>query len=198
LLALRERHRFAVLAPRNILDVLAGNAIFGVLDPELAVRVELQPRQAVPCAGGLQVTLVPLPGKVPLYLERPGAREADPGPSYAAVVEANGRRAIIAPACAELADAVCADLRSADLLLFDGTLFRDEEMILAGAGTKTGRRVGHVAVSETLGRLGDAPGRRIFFHINNINPILLADSPERRAVEAAGFEVAHDGMEIRL
>ena len=40
--------------------------------------------------------------------------------------------------------------------------------------------------------------RRILIHINNTNPILIEDSRERRAVEAAGFEVAEDGMRIEL
>ncbi len=61
--------------------------------------------------------------------------------------------------------------------------------------------MGHVPVSGpggTLQRLGDVPGRRVLLHINNSNPILLRDSPERRQVEAAGFEVAYDGMEVVL
>jgi pyrroloquinoline quinone biosynthesis protein B len=74
-------------------------------------------------------------------------------------------------------------------------------MIEAGLGVKTGRRMGHVPISGergTLARLGGLPGRRILLHINNTNPILLSDSPERRKVEAAGFDVAFDGMEVRL
>jgi pyrroloquinoline quinone biosynthesis protein B len=89
----------------------------------------------------------------------------------------------------------------ADILFFDGTLFTDDEMVVAGLGAKTGRRMGHVPISGpdgTLARLADLPARRIFLHINNTNPILLRDSPERREVEAAGFEVAYDGMEIAL
>jgi pyrroloquinoline quinone biosynthesis protein B len=86
-------------------------------------------------------------------------------------------------------------------VFFDGTLFTDDEMIRAGLGPKTGRRMGHVAISGpdgALARLGDLASRRVFLHINNTNPILLEGSPERRAVEQAGFEVAYDGMEIRL
>jgi pyrroloquinoline quinone biosynthesis protein B len=61
--------------------------------------------------------------------------------------------------------------------------------------------MGHVPVDGpggTLALLGDLPARRVLLHINNTNPILLSDSPERRQVEAAGFEVAYDGMEIQL
>jgi pyrroloquinoline quinone biosynthesis protein B len=92
-------------------------------------------------------------------------------------------------------------LRGADLIFFDGTLFTDDEMIVAGLGEKTGRRMGHAPVSGpggTLQELADLPARRVLLHINNSNPILLADSPERRQVEAAGFEIAYDGMEVQL
>jgi pyrroloquinoline quinone biosynthesis protein B len=142
-----------------------------------------------------------MPGKVPLYLEDRQVRGPEPGPTYAARLEANGRSVIIAPACADITDAVRQHLRGADLVFFDGTLFTDDEMIVAGLGAKTGRHMGHVPVSGpggTLEGLADLPGRRILLHINNSNPIHLLDSPERRQVEAAGFEVAYDGMEVQL
>jgi pyrroloquinoline quinone biosynthesis protein B len=41
-------------------------------------------------------------------------------------------------------------------------------------------------------------GRKVFLHINNSNPTLLIDTPERRTAEAAGWEIAFDGMEICL
>ena len=92
-------------------------------------------------------------------------------------------------------------LARADVVLFDGTLFADDEMISTGTGEKSGRRMGHMPIdgeSGTLAALADLPGRRILTHINNTNPILIEGSPERRKVEAAGFEVAEDGMEIVL
>jgi pyrroloquinoline quinone biosynthesis protein B len=84
-------------------------------------------------------------------------------------------------------------------VVFDATLFDDDEMIRGGTGNKTGRRMGHMPLSGpegTLRRLGGLTARRILTHINNTNPILIDDSPERREVEAAGFEIAADGMEI--
>jgi pyrroloquinoline quinone biosynthesis protein B len=94
-----------------------------------------------------------------------------------------------------------ARLSRADVVLFDGTLFTDDEMIAAGVGEKTGRRMGHMPIDGADGSLAALAGlgnRRIYIHINNTNPILIDGSPQRRAVEAAGFEVAADGMEIRL
>jgi pyrroloquinoline quinone biosynthesis protein B len=201
LLVLRERQRLAVYAPRPLLDELADNPIFDVLDQAVVQRVEVTPTEPVSCGAGLSLTLLPMPGKVPLYREDKDAREPQSGMTYAALLEANGRSVIVAPACSDITEPVRRQLSQVDLLFFDGTLFSDDEMIVAGLGEKTGRRMGHVPVSGpegTLVRLANLPVRRILLHINNTNPILLSDSPERRQVEAAGFEVAYDGMEIEL
>jgi pyrroloquinoline quinone biosynthesis protein B len=201
LLVLRERQPFTVYAPGPLLGLLQENRIFDVLDPSLVQRTALEPLQPVACGGGLKLTLLPMPGKVPLYLEDRGASEPEPGPNYAALLEANGRSVIVAPACAEITPSVVRHLSGADVVFFDGTLFTDDEMIVAGLGPKTGRRMGHVPISGpggTLEGLADLPCRRILAHINNSNPILLRDSPERRTVEAAGFEIAFDGMEVQL
>ena len=74
-------------------------------------------------------------------------------------------------------------------------------MIASGTGEKTGRRMGHMPIDGADGSLAALNGlgkRRIYIHINNTNPILIDGSPERRAVEAAGWEVAADGLEISL
>jgi len=201
LLVLRERQPFTLYAPAPLLEVLAENDIFNVLDPAMVQRVAVAPLQPVSCGGNLTLTLLPMPGKVPLYREQPGATEPQAGPTYAAKVQVDGRSIIVATACAEVTDAVLGQLRAADVVFFDGTLFTDDEMIVAGLGGKTGTRMGHVPISGpkgALARLAGLPARRIFLHINNTNPILLSDSPQRRQVEAAGFEVAYDGMEVRL
>jgi pyrroloquinoline quinone biosynthesis protein B len=115
---------------------------------------------------------------------------------------ATGAEFLYLPACAAVTPELKARLSGAQLLFFDGTLWRDDEMIDAGLSGKTGQRMGHVSLSGETGSLAafedSGIARRIFIHINNSNPILLEDSPERAAVEAAGWEVAFDGMEIRL
>lgn len=201
LLVLRERQAFSIFASRPLLRVLRENPVFNVLDPGLVRQVEVAPLEPVACGGGLSLTLVPMPGKIPLYLEDRSAVQPEAGPTYAALLEARGRRIVVAPACADITDEVHARLRQADVLFFDGTLFTDDEMIIAGLGQKTGRRMGHVPLSGpdgTLARLGGLPGRHILLHINNTNPVLLRGSPERRQAEEAGFEIAHDGMEVLL
>jgi pyrroloquinoline quinone biosynthesis protein B len=93
-------------------------------------------------------------------------------------------------------------LAETDVLLFDGTLFRDDEMIRIGVGAKTGRRMGHMPITgpgSSLELLTALPvQQKIYVHINNTNPILIEGAAEREAVERAGFDVAADGMEIGL
>ncbi len=200
LLSLRERQPFRLYAPQPILDIIARNRVFDVMSTDVT-RVAVQPGQAVAVGHGLSVTLLPMPGKTPLYHEAADATRPEAADTYAALVEAHGRRAVLAPACAEIDAAVRQRLAGADLVFFDGTLFHDDEMIDAGVGAKTARRMGHVPIAGpggSLAGLADLPGRRVYLHINNTNPILLDGSPERALVEAAGFAVAHDGMEIRL
>ncbi len=197
LLVLREQQRLRLWAPAPILRIIAENRLFAALDPALVDKIEIAPGERVDTGLGLTLTLLEMPGKVPLYEEDRGSASAQPASTYAARLEGAGRTAVIAPACARVTDDVLERLRGADLLLFDGTLFTDDEMVRAGLGQKTGQRMGHIAVSGpdgSLARLSGLPARRVYFHINNTNPMLLAGSAERAQVEAAGFEVAYDGM----
>jgi pyrroloquinoline quinone biosynthesis protein B len=106
------------------------------------------------------------------------------------------------PGCARLDDALRARLKGASLVFFDGTLYTNDEMIAQGLLNKTGERIGHMNMSGHDGSLEQfAPldiGRKIYIHINNSNPALRENSRERAAVEAAGWEVSYDGMEIRV
>ena len=202
LLVLREGHRFRVFAPAPILAVLAGNGVFASLDPALVERVEIAVGVPVDTGLGLSLRLLAMPGKVPLYQEEDRAADAaEAAVTYAARIEARGRVCVVAPACARITGDVLAALADADTVFFDGTLFADDEMIRAGLSGKTGQRMGHVSVSGaegTLARLAGLRARRVFFHVNNSNPMLIDGGPERAIVEAAGWEVAFDGMRIVL
>jgi pyrroloquinoline quinone biosynthesis protein B len=200
LLVLREQHRFRLFAPAAILRVLAENGVFASLDPAIVERVEIMPGVETDTGLGLALTLLAMPGKVPLYQEAERAGEdAAPAATYAARLRGGGRVCVVAPGCAQINDAVLGQLADADLLFFDGTLYADDEMIVAGLGWKTGRRMGHVSVSGpdgALARLAGLKARKVFFHINNSNPMLLDDSAARAAVTKAGFEVGYDGMMV--
>jgi len=201
LLVLREQQPFTIYAPPSTLQILEDNKLFASLDPAFVKRVAITAGTPIKTGSGITLTLLEMPGKIPLYHEDRAAALAQAAITYAARIEGAGRTAIVAPACAEITDAVLQKFGGADILFFDGTLFTDDEMIRGGLSQKTGKRMGHVSVAGpegALARLATHPGRRIFIHINNSNPMLLDDSPERAMVTEAGFEVAYDGMRIDL
>jgi pyrroloquinoline quinone biosynthesis protein B len=153
---------------------------------------------------GLTIRPFAVPGKVALYLEGDsvdiGAETEDT--IGLEIEDDQGNRFFFIPGCAEVTPSLAARLRGAPLLFFDGTLWTDDEMFKGGTGKKTGGRMGHMSVSGKEGSMEALKllniERKIYLHINNTNPILLDDSPERAVVEAAGFEVACDGMRIEL
>jgi pyrroloquinoline quinone biosynthesis protein B len=210
LLTLRERQVFSVHATARIHDVLDANPIFEVLARDVVQRQRVAIGEPFSLAlpngkpSGLSLELFAVPGKVPLYLEQsavaPSIVESED--TVAAVVSDGHRRMFYIPGCAGMTGRLAARLQGADVVLFDGTLWSDDEMLRAGIGSKTGQRMGHMSLSGTHGTIAAFEEievrRKILLHINNSNPILLDDSPERTAVEAAGWEVAYDGMEIRL
>jgi pyrroloquinoline quinone biosynthesis protein B len=202
LLTLRERGPFALYGTDATLATLAANSIFGVLAPDIVSRRAVRAGERFALPGGLAAELFLVPSKPPLYLEGDDpALAAETEATVGIEIACAGKRLVFIPGAAKLTPTMVERLRVADVVLFDGTLFTDDEMIAAKAGTKTGRRMGHMPVSGADGTLAALAGlarRRILIHINNTNPILIEDSPQRRAVEAAGFEVAEDGMRIEL
>lgn len=213
LLNLRESQPYTVYATGRIQQVLADNPIFGVLNPDYVARREIAldtpfvPTLPDGREGNITVEMFAVPGKVALWLEE-GDIEARLGAETEDTVgleftdRESGRRLLYVPGCAAVSESLRRRLADCDLLLFDGTLWQDHEMVDGKLGIKTGQRMGHMSMAGAHGSmaaLSDIPiARRVYTHINNSNPVLLPDSEERRAVEAAGWTVAHDGMEIRL
>lgn len=200
LLSLREGTGFDLWASAETHGVLAASPVFGVLS-EVVARRQMALDQGFSPLPGLTVTPFAVPGKVALFLEEAmGAGHRMGGQTVGLEITGGGRRVLYIPGCAALPDWLLDRVEGADVLLFDGTVFADDEMIREGVGTKTGARMGHVAIGGAGGTLerfaGRRIGRKILIHINNTNPILRPDSPERAAVEAAGWEVAQDGMEV--
>ena len=202
LLTLRERGPFGLYATPATHATLAANSIFNVLAGDLVLRHAIAPDKTFALPGGVEAELFVVPGKAPLYLEGDNpALEAETEANVGIEVRSRGARLVFIPGAAKLTPAIAARLRDADAVLFDGTLFTDDEMIRTGTGVKTGRRMGHMPIdgdSGSLAALAGLNGRRIYIHINNTNPLHVAGSPERRKVEGAGWEVAADGMEIVL
>lgn len=204
LLTLRERQPFTLLATDRIHGILDANPIFEVLARNIVSRQVVPLGLPVALGTGLTVELFAVPGKVPLYLEDGSDAPAiEVSETTVAAAISDGQHSLFfIPGCAAMTPALAERLRGADLVFFDGTLWRDDEMVLAGLGPKTGRRMGHMSVSGpdgTMAAFRDLDVRRkIFIHMNNSNPILLGDSPERAEAEVAGWEIAYDGMEITL
>ena len=211
LINLREGWSFGLYAHERLHATLDANPLFGVLNPDQVIRRPLPLDRRTPIADGegrnIGVTVEPfaVPGKVPLYREAPQvdvdyAGEIGDTVAGKLIAPNSDARVYYVPNCAWLDDATANRLRGADLVFFDGTLYRDDEMIEAGLGRKTGRRMGHMSVGGDDGSLAAFRqldvARKVFVHINNSNPILCADTPERAAVEAAGWTVAHDGLEV--
>jgi len=211
LLHLRERHRFNIYAPSRVLAIIAANPIFDVLAPDFVRRIELPLDERMELAGasgasGLAVIPFAVPGKLPLYLETagqdPGLSEEGDAVGLEIIETATGKSFFFVPGCAAITEQLRARLAGSALVFFDGTLWSDDEMIRLAVGSKTGKRMGHMSMSGEDGTIAAfhdlGVGRQIFIHINNSNPVLLDDSPERHIANAAGWEIAYDGMEVTL
>jgi pyrroloquinoline quinone biosynthesis protein B len=203
LLSLREGEPFTIHATGEVLAILDDNRVFDVLDRRRVPRQLMVFGPPVKIGGGVAAELFAVPGKVPLYLESEALdTRLKSGHTAGVRISSGGADLFYIPGCADIDGELAGRLRGAAVVLFDGTVWTDDEMIKSGTGSKTGRRMGHMPVSGRDGSLsaleGLGIGRLIYSHINNTNPMLIAGSPERLQVESAGAEVAHDGMEIVL
>lgn len=209
LLLLREGREIALSSTRFVREALIGNGLLSTLGCYLEVRwtevvpgVTFELRDSRGMAMGLEVEAFEVAGDPPLYYRgdgRPisattvGARVRTPG----------ARAALVYVPGAGGADAgVLGRIGAADVLLWDGTFWADDELVQLGISDRTATAMGHLPISGPGGSLerfrGLSAARKVYVHINNTNPILREDSTERGAVEAAGWEVAVDGMEIKI
>lgn len=200
LLTLREQQRFTLFATREIHAVLAANPVFDALNPDFVTRTTIALDTPFELVLGVTATLYAVPGKVPLYLEGDTVETTLEGEQTVGVALWTERStAHYIPGCAALRDDLRARLDGADAVLFDGTLWRDDEMIAAGLSQKTGARMGHMSMSGPEGSIAAFAevrvGRKIFVHMNNTNPVWNPASPERAEAEAAGWHIAEDGWE---
>ena len=200
LLSLREKTGFALYGTPDILAVLKANRVFDVLDRRLVSRHAISLDKAFSPVPGLSITPFAVPGKVALFLEGETVALEEVGEQTVGLLISDGdRMAAYVPGCAALPDWLVDRLSDVDLLLFDGTVWENDDMARTGTGEKTGARMGHVPMqgpAGSLARLSDIPARKLFIHVNNTNPVLQPLGPERAALTAAGWELAQDGQEI--
>jgi len=206
LLSLRESQPLVLLATERVrAGLVERNAVLRTLartrDQAIWRTLELE-RELVLEEVGVAVTAFAVPGKLPVHLV--GLVEPSPEDNVALRVRdlTSGRVLVIATAVGAL-DGVGEVLRGADAVFFDGTFWSDDELVVQQLGNARARDMAHVPVGGEEGSLARLAGlgastRRIYTHINNTNPMLRHDSPERSAVERAGWEIAFDGMELAL
>jgi pyrroloquinoline quinone biosynthesis protein B len=199
LLSLRERQTFTIYGPERVLETVFANTLFSALNPESVRRQTVSLERPFELPGGIEARMFASPGKVPLYLENMAIDRPEEF-NTGLELKKNGRSILFVPGAATVPPTMSTSASTADLIFFDGTVYTDDEMIRAGAGTKTGRRMGHMPITGEGGSVGAFNGhaKRVYLHINNTNPILIDGSPENRAVRAAGWDVAYDGMEFSL
>ena len=212
LLSMREGWPFTIYAHAKVLSILKANSIFNVLSEQnvrrqpIEVNETFEPALPDGSPSGIEILPFAVPGKSAWYLEgqvHPAGHDGA-GDTLGLRLrdKATGRYFYFLAACAGVTDDLKTRLAGAPLIFFDGTVWRDDELIQAGLGNKTGQGMGHIAMSGDGGAIeslaGLDIGRKIFLHINNSNPALLRASAERNIVERAGWQIPADGTEITL
>jgi len=213
LLTLRERQDLSIYAHKRVHSVLNDNSIFNVLNPDFVIRRQMSMNEEFELKdkdgndSGILIEAFEVPGKIALWLEDESKGEnfgTEGGDTIGLRIASkkNQKCFFYIPACAKMTDDLRAKLYGSELVLFDGTLWVNDEMSTSKVGEKTGQRMGHMNNSGPDGTIASFEdievNRKIFIHINTTNPILLPDSPERKEAEDSGWEVSFDGMEIEL
>ena len=204
LLVLRERQSLTVLATAQTHAILTANPVFNVLAADCVERRPFVMNERVDAGFGVVVRPFAVPGKVALFMEAGDeVRIGDVTETTIGLeIAAHGKRLVYIPGCATINEGVRDAVKDADLLLYDGTTFTDDEMPALGLSPKTARRMGHTPISGEGGSLHAFDGlgirQKAYIHINNTNPILVEGSPERSIVQEAGWQITRDGMMLSL
>ena len=209
LLMLRELQPLRVYAAPSILRILREeNSMFGMLnrvEPQV-IWTSIVPEGLFPLlsaegkSSGLRCEVHYLAGHFPKYVKTKAADLAPDEATAALFFEsASGKRIAYVPAVDHLSDALLKKIHHADLLLFDGTFWSNDELQPVQSNGETAHQMGHIPVEETLRLLQSIEVRRkMFIHFNNTNPILNEASAEYQAVRQAGWEVAEDNWHLEL
>jgi pyrroloquinoline quinone biosynthesis protein B len=201
LLQLREGAHLELHATKAVRDTLyEGMPLLRVLESYCPVDWRpVTPGSAVPLADGLSYRAFDVPTTKRARFG--SGTETGRVVGYRMTSERTGKTLVYLPSVQDLA-AVRDQLDDCACLLIDGTCWRDDELIRLGLAGRTAREMGHLPIDGPGGSLtwlASMPIERvIYIHVNNTNPILLEDSPERRVVQQHGMEVAVDGLEMEM
>ena len=201
LLVMREALPYRVASTRFTKHALLDhNAIFRLIEPAWG-EVKLDEEFPLDRDGALEARLFPVPGKVPTWLGELESNHAEATAGLRITERRTGRRLVYAPGLQRLDSGTLAELAAADLRFVDGTFWTEDELLAMRPGAPTATVMGHTPVGGpdgSLEQLRGLPGRTVYIHLNNTNPMLVDGSPEAAAVRAAGAEIAMDGMALEL
>ena len=201
---------YATTAIRATVDQALG--LTGILDHFCGVEWRQPPTEFVALTASdgrsqeLLYRAIPLPARPPVFAKA-GSREdslltstATSNVAYQFLNPQTNRRLLVAPDVAEVTEQLSKAMTESDAVLFDGTFWSGDELAQVKFGARTARDMGHVTIRDGSLKLfaGLAARHKVYIHINNTNPVLSADSPEREAVEAASIVVGYDGLEFEL
>ncbi|CAG4897619.1 pyrroloquinoline quinone biosynthesis protein PqqB [Paraburkholderia saeva] len=210
LLMLRERDTPLPLYTTDVVwqDLSSGFPVTSILSHYCGVERHGVPFDGepltIPALPGVRIEALALSSKAPPYSPHREAPQRGDNIGLSFVDAHSGKRAFYAPGLGAIEPHVMAAMQRADLLLVDGTCWTNDEMIQLGLSKKTAADMGHLAQTGAGGMIEvldsiDRPGmRKVLIHINNTNPILVEDGPERRVLAEHGIEVASDGMAFEL
>ena len=213
LLLLRELQPLRVYATDSVRRIVSeDNSMFGMLQriPGQVAWTSFTPRTVFPLESpvgedsGLRCRALSLGTHFPAYVSPQRQSQLSPEEASLGLIvrTSSGKRLAYLPAVPQIDDALMKELESADVLLFDGTFWSDDELIRIQGSGQTARQMGHVPVSSADGSLSKLAGlrgpRKIYVHINNTNPMLNEAGPEYRQVREAGWEIAEDGWQFDL
>lgn len=201
LLMLREALCYRIVSTAWVRDAILGhNAAWRLLEPAWG-SVKLDEPIRLDREGALQARLFPVPGKVPGYLRDAAANDREACVGIRVTDTRSGRRLVYAPGLRSLDAGTLAELEAASCRFVDGTFFTGDELRALRPGAPDAVAMGHLPIAGaegSLARLAEIPGRTLYIHMNNTNPILDADSPEAAEVARAGVEIAGDGQEFEV
>ncbi len=203
LLSMRENQSIKLHCTRRVYDwVFESNPIFGgLIQSSRFSWEEVEHRHPVALDDGrLSFEAIFVEGKIPTYVKAPSESLVGATVAYK-MTDERGRSLLHVPAIKRISDELVEVASQCDCIFFDGSFWSDDEMARRGVGTRTSLAMGHVPIDGpegSLARLSHLRARKVYTHVNNTNPILDEDSPERRTIEAAGWEVAEDGMDFTL
>jgi len=203
LLLLRELQPLRVYATdsiRRMLQRVPGQVTWGSFEPGIAFPLENPGGED----SGLRCRALSLGTHYPAYVSPRRQSELTLGDASLGlmVASSSGKRLAYMPAVPQIDNALLQEFESADVLLFDGTFWSDDELIRIQGSGQTALQMGHVPVSSAEGSLSKLAGlrhpRKIYLHLNNTNPMLNEVGPEYAQVREAGWEIAEDGWEFEL